>query len=112
LHLLGSRWACFATHVRTGSDGVALARVGWLAGSLLIAGICAQMVFVSAVNNGAEPAIRSFSIALQIGAAAWPLALVSMVLCEVSARLVTVQLRGRRLTGTRAAASIAAGAEA
>jgi hypothetical protein len=32
----------FATHVRVGSDGVALARVGWLAGCLLVAGICAR----------------------------------------------------------------------
>jgi len=87
----------FATHVRAGSDGVALARVGWLAGGLLIAGISARMVFVFAVHHGAEPAIRSFSIAHHIGAAAWPLALVSMALFEVAARLVTVQLRGRRL---------------
>src|SRR5439155_22627336 len=86
-----------ATHVRAGSDGLALARVGWLAGGLLIAGICARMVFVFAVTHGAEPAIRGFSVAHQIGAAAWPVALVSMGLCEVTARLVIVHLRGRRL---------------
>jgi hypothetical protein len=87
----------FATHVRAAADGsVALARVGWLAGGLLIAGISARTVFVFAVSHGAEPAIRSFSIAHHIGAAAWPLALVSMALCEVTARLLTVQLRGRR----------------
>jgi hypothetical protein len=102
----------FATHVRVGGDGVAIARVGWLAGGLLIAGICARMVFVFALNHGAEPAIRAFSIAHQIGAAAWPLALVSMALCEVTARLMTVQLRGRRLTGTHAPAAIAVGAGA
>ena len=89
----------FATHVRLGDDGFALARVGWIAGALLIAGICARMVFVLAVSNGFEPTIRSFSIAHQIGAAAWPMALVSMALLEVTARLVTVQLRSRRLTG-------------
>ena len=95
----GSRSASlsgFATHVRAGGDGVALARVGWLAGGLLVAGICARMVFVFAIGHGAEPAVRSFSIAHQIGAAAWPVALVSMALCEVTARIVTVQLRGRR----------------
>jgi hypothetical protein len=86
----------FATHVRPG-DGVALARVGWLAGGLLVAGISARTVFVFAVGHGAEPAIRGFSIAHQIGAAAWPLALVSMALCEVTARLVIVQLRGRSI---------------
>jgi hypothetical protein len=83
----------FATHVRVGENGAALARVGWVAGALLIAGICARMVFVFAVNNGAEPAIRSFSIAHHIGAAAWPVALVAMALCEVTVRLVTVQVR-------------------
>src|SRR5689334_11520414 len=29
----------FATHVRAASNGVALARVGWIAGTLLVAGI-------------------------------------------------------------------------
>jgi hypothetical protein len=86
----------FATHVRAG-DGVALARVGWLAGGLLIAGICSRIVFVFALGHGARPAIRSFSITHQIGAAAWPVALVSMALCEVTARLVIVELRGRAL---------------
>ena len=100
----------FATHVRVGSDGVALARVGWLAGGLLIAGIGARMVFAFALSHGAEPAIAGFSIAHQIGAAAWPVALVSMAILEVTARLVTVQLRAHRLTGTRSAPAIAIGA--
>src|ERR1700674_3230079 len=86
-----------ATHVRAGNNGVALARVGWLAGSLLVAGIGARMVFAFVVTHGAEPAIRAFSVAHQIGAAAWPVALVSRALCEVAARLATVQLRGRRV---------------
>jgi hypothetical protein len=99
----------FATRVRV-ADGVALARVGWVAGALLLAGICARMIFVFAVNNGAEPAIRSFSVAHHIGAAAWPVALVSMALCEVTARLVTVQLRARRMTGGAAPSPVALGA--
>lgn len=100
----------FATHVRVGVDGVALARVGWLAGGLLIAGICARMVFAFALSHGAEPAIRHFSVSHQIGAAAWPVALVSMALCEVTARLVTVQLRGRSLRTAQAPAPITVGA--
>ena len=108
LGLLGG----FATHLRLGDDGTPLARVGWIAGALLIAGISARMVFVFAVNNGAEPAIRSFSIAHQIGAAAWPMALVAMALVEVTARLVTVQLRGRRLAGATASSPITIGAQA
>ena len=102
----------FATHVRVGSDGVALARVGWIAGALLIAGISSRMVFVFAVHHGAEPAIRSFSIAHHIGAAAWPVALVSMALIEVTARLVTVQLRGRRLQAPAGHGTIAVPAAA
>jgi hypothetical protein len=104
-----------ATRVRRGDDGAAYARIGWVAGALLIGGFCARMVFVLAVHNGAEPAIRSFSIAHQIGAAAWPMALVSMALCEVSARVLVLQVRRHRLTGrARSSASapvtIAAGA--
>ncbi len=100
----------FATHVRVDETGAALARVGWIAGALLIAGICARMIFVFAVNNGAEPAIGSFSIAHHVGAAAWPVALVSMALCEVTARLVTVQLRARRMTHSAAPSALALGA--
>jgi hypothetical protein len=86
-----------ATRVRAGDDGFALARVGWVAGALLVAGICARMAFAFALGHGAEPAIRAFSIAHQIGAAAWPVALVSMALFEVTARLLIVQVRGRWL---------------
>jgi hypothetical protein len=85
----------FATHVRAGGAGGALARVGWLAAILLVGGICARMVFAFALNHSAEPTIRGFSISHQIGAAAWPVALVFMAVCEVVARLVIVQLRGR-----------------
>jgi len=34
----------FATHVRRGTNGLAVARVGWLAGVLLVFGITARMV--------------------------------------------------------------------
>ncbi len=86
-----------ATQVRAGDNGVALARVGWIAGGLLVAGICARMAFAFAVGHGFEPSVRSFSITHQIGAAAWPVALVLMALIEVGARLAVVQVRGRRL---------------
>jgi len=87
----------FATHVRAGINGVALARVGWIAGALLVAGIGARMAFAFAIGHGFEPAVRGFSIAHQIGAGAWPVALVSMALIEVGARIAVVQVRGRRL---------------
>jgi hypothetical protein len=86
----------FATHLRAG-NGVALARVGWVAGGLLVLGIGARMGFAFAIGHGFEPAVRGFSIGHQIGAAAWPVALVSMALIEVGARIAVVQLRGRRL---------------
>ena len=89
-----------ATRLRRSVDGAVYSRVGWVAGALLVGGFCARMIFVVAVNNGAEPAVRNFSIAHQIGAAAWPVALVSMALCEVVARVLVVQVRRRRLAGT------------
>jgi hypothetical protein len=92
-----------ATQVRV-SGAVALTRIGWIAGGLLVAGIGSRMIFAFAAEHGAGPAIRNFSIAHQIGAAAWPVALVSMALCEVTARIAVVQLRGMRQT--RIAASI------
>ena len=87
----------FATHLRAGQGGVALARVGWIAGGLLVLGIGARMAFAFAIGHGFEPAVRGFSIAHQIGPTAWPVALVSMALIEVSARIAVVQVRGRRL---------------
>jgi hypothetical protein len=102
----------FATHVRPGNDGFAIARVGWVAGGLLIAGISSRIVFAFVVTHGGEPAIRDFSIAHQISAAAWPVALVSMAICEVTVRVVSVYLRGRRLQAACGATTISAGAAA
>jgi hypothetical protein len=64
------------------------------------------------VTHGAEPAIRSFSIANHISAAAWPVALVSMAICEVTVRVVTVYLRGRSVQALQSAAVSAVGAAA
>jgi hypothetical protein len=86
-----------ATHVRAGEGGVALARVGWIAGVLLVIGIGARMAFAFAIGHGFEPAVRSFGIAHQIGAAAWPVALVLMALVDVGSRIAVVQARSRRL---------------
>ena len=93
LGLLGG----FATRLRAGEHGVALARVGWIAGGLLVLGIGARMAFAFAVGHGFEPDVRRFSIAHQIGAAAWPVGLVLMALIEVGARIAVVQFRGRQL---------------
>jgi hypothetical protein len=87
----------YATHVRVDPDGTRFARVGPVAAILLLAGISARLVFVFALEHGAGPAIRDFSIVHHISAAAWPLALVAMALCEVTARLVIVQVRGQQL---------------
>lgn len=102
----------FATSVWTARDGLARARVGWVAGILLVAGIGSRMAFAFAVGHGAQPAVASFSIAHQIDAAAWPAALVLMAVCEVAARVVLVQVRGRRMEAAQAAASPVIGAAA
>ena len=83
------------THVRAGQHGHAVARVGWIAGALLIAGIGSRMVFAFAVSHGARQPIGEFSYAHHIGATAWPVALVLMALLEVGTRIAIVQLRGR-----------------
>jgi hypothetical protein len=102
----------FATQVRSGRDGFALARVGWVAGGLLIAGITSRMVFALAATHGAGPAIGSFSIAHQISLAAWPVALVSMAICEVTVRVVTVHLRGCSVQAVPSPAALTVGAAA
>ena len=93
-----------ATHVRRDGVGNAFARVGVIAGTLLIAGVGARMLFVLAVNNGAAHAVGSFSAAHQIGAAAWPVALVAMALLEIAVRIAVVELRARSLPPAGAAA--------
>ena len=45
----------FATHVRAGENGLAVARVGWIAGGLLIAGIGSRMVFAFALSPWRAP---------------------------------------------------------
>jgi hypothetical protein len=101
-----------ATHVRAGASGLAVARVGWLAALLLVAGIGSRMVFAFAVSQGLRADVASFSIAHHISASAWPTALVLMAVCEVTTRIAIVQVRGRKAmsdqTGLRA--SIPAGA--
>lgn len=97
-----------ATRVRADENGRAVARVGWIAGTLLIAGIGSRMVFAFALSHGARAAVASFSYSHQISAAAWPVALVLMALLEVSTRIAIVQLRGRRALDARAAAIPAA----
>jgi hypothetical protein len=92
----------FATHVRAGANGLAVARVGWLVAGLLVAGIGSRMVFAFAISNGLRPDIASFSIAHHISAAAWPTALVLMAICEVTTRIAIVQLRGRKATSDQA----------
>ena len=90
----------FATSVRSDADGNAYARVGWVAGFLLIAGIGSRVVFTLALSHGAGPAVRDFSISHQISATAWPLALVAMAILEVTTRLAIVQIRGLRARNT------------
>lgn len=102
----------FATHVRAAADGTRFARVGPVAATLLLGGISSRLVFVFALEHGAGPAIREFSIVHHISAAAWPLALVSMALCEVTARLVIVHVRGQRLAPRHPAAIALSGSPA
>jgi len=90
-----------ATRLRPGPGGRQLGRAGVLAASMWIAGVGARMVFYFAATHGAGPAIAAFSIAHHItGPAAWTAALAMMALADVTARLVTVYVRGHRLTAS------------
>lgn len=102
----------FATHIRAGDHGVAVARVGWVAGLLLAFGITARMAFAFAVAHGAQHTVASFSLANHITAAAWPVALVAMAICEVTARIVVVQVRGHQVMAAGASRPQAVGAAA
>jgi hypothetical protein len=64
-----------ATHIRRDQDGIALARVGWLAGILLVAGISSRMVFAFAISHGLEPTVRGLQLANHISGAAWRVAM-------------------------------------
>jgi hypothetical protein len=101
-----------ATHIRREQTGVAYARVGWLAGILLVAGISSRMVFAFAISHGLESTVRSFSIAHHITGAAWTVAMVLMALSEVGARLATVYLRTNQLTGPQTSPAVALGSAA
>jgi hypothetical protein len=110
--ILGSTSAFFHT-MRVGSDGVALARAGWIAAGLWIAGMGARITFVLAAEHGAGKAIAHFSAATSItGKDVWVTALVLMAVCEVAARLATLQLRAYRLTSANTNARMLAGAGA
>jgi hypothetical protein len=105
--------SAFMHSLRIGSDGVALARAGWIAAGLWVTGIGARMAFVFASEHGAEKAIAHFSAAHSItGAGAWTAALVLMALCEVASRLVALYLRAHRLTRAHTGAEVLAGAGA
>jgi len=86
-----------ATHVRL-DDGRALARAGYVAAALWVAGVGGRMVFAYGSAHGLGPAIRRFSIDHSItGSPAWVAALVLMALADVGTRLLVLHARGRRL---------------
>jgi hypothetical protein len=105
--------SALATSMRVGKDGVALARAGWIAVGLWIIGMGARIGFVLASENGAGHAIAHFSASNAItSSSAWVAALVLMALCEVVARLATLQLRAHRLTSAHLGRGLLTGAGA
>src|SRR5690242_8872190 len=83
--------AGLATHVRAGGDGVALARAGWAAAVLWVAGSGSRMAFSYLSAHGAGHSIAHFSLVHHITSSnAWTAAFVLMALAEVTGRLVTL----------------------
>jgi hypothetical protein len=98
------------TRLRRSPDGTALAKAGFVAAVLWVAGIGARMAFALWSGHGGGPHIASFSAAHQItGAGAWVAALVIMALAEVLARLAILRLRARLLPSTASAGSGSSG---
>jgi hypothetical protein len=86
------------THLRLGTDRVALARAGWAAVCLWVAGMATRMLFAFAASNGAGPAIQRFSSSSHITSGqAWIAAFVLMAMAEATMRLATIYTRARRL---------------
>ena len=88
-----ARWWRAGPEEREGPSVHAAALIAVLAA----AGIYSRMAFAFALSHGVAHAVSSFSIANQIDRAAWPVALVSMAVLDVTARVVIVHLRGPRV---------------
>ncbi len=92
--------AAITTHLSVDTGGELVAKAGFAAAALWIAGIGARVVFVYAAHHGAGHAIAQFSIAHSItGGAAWTAALVLMALAEVVARTLVLHTRAQRTLG-------------
>lgn len=97
--MLGTLCAHF-TAVHFGSDGVAVAKAGWLAAALWVFGMTARVAFALYAQNGGGPLIGRFSAAHGITSAqAWVSALIVMAIAEVLGRTMVLAWRsqlGRR----------------
>jgi hypothetical protein len=93
--------AAYATKLRLGGDGVALARATGVAAALWVAGMGFRIVFSYACTHGLGPSLAHFSAAHHItGGDAWTAALVLMAFAEVLSRLLVLQVRAWRLQRT------------
>ena len=102
----------FATQVRAGAKGFRAGPRRMDRGRAPGGGDLFEDGVAFVVTRGAGQAIRSFSIGHQISADAWPVATVSMAICEVTVGVVTVYMRGRRLQAATAPAAIGVGVAA
>jgi len=83
------------TRVHPGTDGVPIAKAGWAAALLWVAGVGSRLAFSLYASNGGEASIGRFSVAHHItGSAAWVAALVLMALVEVVSRSGVLAWRG------------------
>ena len=83
--------------VVTRSGATAVAKAGFVAALLWVAGIGARVGFSLWIGHGGAPAMREFSIAHHItGAPAWGTAFILMALAEVSTRTGVIYLKTRR----------------
>lgn len=96
-----------ATGIHLDSTGAAVAKAGWLAAVLWVAGVGSRMAFAVVATNGGGQAIGRFSIAHHITSSeAWVAALVLMALAEVVGRVGVLAFRGWRSGGLVAGGAV------
>ena len=83
-----------ATSVFSDKSGSAIAKAGWLAGFLWVAGVGSRIAFSLYTEHGGGPAVGRFSVAHHITSAeAWVACLVLMGVMEVLSRTTVLAFR-------------------
>lgn len=87
--------SAFLTTLEPGTDGVPIARAGFLAAALWVFGIGSRMAFSLYAQHGGGRAIAHFSVSHHLTPQGWVTGLVLMAFAEVVSRTVVLWTRSR-----------------